>query len=87
MELDNSLRGEVSIGQESIARIHETVMKLGESARDKANLKTEDTAETTQRKQFGRYVLVTCESSEQLKKKLRLSLSGAKLWFLRLVPA
>jgi hypothetical protein len=42
--------GEVSIGRGSIAHVYEIVMKTNESARRKANLKTEDTAETTQPK-------------------------------------
>jgi len=47
-ELDNPFRGEVSIGPESIARVYETVMKTDESAPDKTNSKTEDSAKTTQ---------------------------------------
>ena len=35
VEFDNSFRGEVSIGPESIARVYETVMKPDESVRDK----------------------------------------------------
>lgn len=68
VELDNSFRDEVSTGPESIARVYEIVMKPDESARDKANLKTEDTAETQSKAFRVGTTSHTSESPGQLKK-------------------